>query len=249
LKGILSPPVLLSALAGLCACIPVAGAADIPEYPFVFVIGKADADLPPDMASCTLTLRARDPDPGKAATVVATRLQAVLTTLGANQVQAADIESFRVAKQAITSQRDLVDPVRIEGYELWRTLKFKLYRLDSLAPIVDSLTAAPNVTDLDCQFDRTDSAAQEAELLTKALHDARDQADRLAGPLGRHVVAAAAVSRSPFDSISSALGVGSQSNFLQARDRMFRKSVTADALLVPATIHLSASVNVLFRMD
>jgi hypothetical protein len=32
-------------------------------------------------------------------------------------------------------------------------------------------------------------------------------------------------------------------------DRMFKKSVNSDELLVPATITLSATVNVLFKME
>ena len=50
-----------------CLCCLLVGAstafaADIPEYPFVFVVGRADIETPPDMAVCSLTLRAIDPD-------------------------------------------------------------------------------------------------------------------------------------------------------------------------------------------
>ena len=53
-------------------------AADIPDYPFVYVVGKADTDTPPNIAICSLTLRARDPDANKAAATVEERLKSVL---------------------------------------------------------------------------------------------------------------------------------------------------------------------------
>jgi len=42
---------------------------------------------------------------------------------------------------------------------------------------------APNVTNIACQFDRTDRARIEADLMTKRLHSARDEGDKLAVPL------------------------------------------------------------------
>jgi uncharacterized protein YggE len=238
---------IIAALLGLYVCVPAALAADIPEYPFVFVVGRAEVDLPPNITKCSLSVQARDADAGKAAAIVDERLKSVLATLGANHVQAADIESFDIQKQAVTRQRDIGEPVTIDGYDISRNVTFKLQQFESLPPIEDVLTSAPNVTGLNCQFDRTDRRAQEAQLLTKALLDARDQADRLASPLARHVVAAAAISQSPFDSIGPALLPGNR--YGGPPGPMFRRSVQPDDLLVPASIHLFASVNVLFKLD
>jgi hypothetical protein len=74
-------------------------------------------------------------------------------------------------------------------------------RLQFLAPIEMSLVRSPNVTNISCQFDRTDRAAMGADLLTKALHSTKDESDKLAGPVGRHVTAAVAVSTMSFDSL------------------------------------------------
>jgi hypothetical protein len=91
-------------------------------------------------------------------------------------------------------------------------------------------------------------------LQTKALHSARDEADKLAGPLGRHVTAAVAVSKVPFDSIGGSFGLGDRFADMAKIDRMFKKSVGTDDLrgedlLVPSTIHMPVSVNVLFKME
>jgi len=45
-------------------------------YPFVFVVGKADVEIAPNIASCSLTLRAREQDPAEAAAIVEDRLKA-----------------------------------------------------------------------------------------------------------------------------------------------------------------------------
>jgi uncharacterized protein YggE len=242
-------PRLSHGLVGLLLCGSASWAADIPDYPFVFVSGNADSDPPPDVAVCSLTIRDLDPDPGEAEATVDGRLKAVLASLTAQDVSGADIKSSSLNKQIVTNQFDEKGPVGIRGYDLTRSLEFKLRRLASLPAIEAGLVGAANVEQIMCQFDRTDRAAIEADLLTKALHAAQEQGDRLAEPLGRHLGAAVAVSRIPFDAIAAVFGRGERFSISEAGARMFKKSVAGDDLLVPATIHLSVTVNVLFKMD
>jgi uncharacterized protein YggE len=136
----------------------------------------------------------------------------------------------------------------IRGYDVSRHLKFNARQLDALPAIELSLMRSPNIENINCQFDRTDRAAIEADLVTKAIRSARDQADKLVEPLGRHVIAAVAVSKVPFDSMARLLGIGGESLPL-GFDRMFKKSVNSAELLVPSTISMSATVNVLFKME
>jgi len=231
-----------------------AAAAELPDHPFVFVVGKADIDTPPDVARCSLTVRAREPDAGKAASTVEDRLKVVLKTLTSNKVAPADIESFRIEKEAMTDERydGLKRPV-ILGYDVWRKVRFTVRQLDSIAPIEGALVRSPNVTNIDCQFDRIDRTKIEADLQTKALLSARQDAEKMATPLGRRVVAAVAVSKVQFDSIAGLFGLSDPDVMSAKLDRMFKRSVSdeprGDDLLVPATIHLSASVNVLFKME
>jgi len=172
----------------------------------------------------------------------------VLATLSAKHVSANDIESFDINKQMLTNGNN-DKPAAIRGYDVSRSLKFTARQLDVLPAIESSLVDSQNTENINCQFDRTDRAAIEADLLTKAIHSARDQADKLAEPLGRHVTAAQAISRSPFDSIAGSLGLGGPFPGSEYIGRMFKKSVSADELLVPSTISMSATVNVLFKME
>jgi uncharacterized protein YggE len=233
----------------LLFCVSAAFATDIPEYPFVYVVGKADIDKPPNIATCTLVLRAIDQDPGKAQSTIDGRLKSILATLSAKQVSPNDIESFTVYKRILTNENSDKAPATIRGYDVSRSLKFTARQLDSLPAIEESLVGSANVENITCQFDRTDRAAIEAELLAKAIQSARTQADKLAEPLGRHVSAAAAVSRSPFDSIAASLGLGGWSAASEMAGRMFKRAAAADDLLVPSTISMSATVNVLFKME
>jgi len=232
-------------------CASGAFAAEIPDYPFVFVVGRADAEMPPDMATCSITLRDREQDPAKAVLVVEDRLKSVLLTLNTNHIAPKDIESFNIEKQALTNEENDNERASIKGYDVWRELKFTVRQLEAIAPIETFLIKTPNITDINCRFDRADRAAIDADLLAKALHSARGEADQLAAPLGRHVNSAVAVSRVPFDSIAGSFGLGGG---LAEMDRMFKRSVVdsglhGDQLLVPATIHMSVSVNILFKVD
>jgi len=215
------------------------------------VTGKADIDTPPDLAVCSFTIKDIEHDPGKANATVDARLKAVLAVLSENDVASSDIESSNLSKQILSNEYGDKEPAQIRGYDLTRSLQFKLRKLVSLAAIEDELIGAANVEQIHCQFDRTDRAAIEADLLVKALHSAKQQGDHLAEPLGRHVTAAVAVSETPFESIPAAFGLGDQSaGFVSvSAARMFKKSASADELLVPATIHMSVAVNVLFKMD
>jgi uncharacterized protein YggE len=235
-------------LFGLLLCVSSVFAAEIPDYPFVFVVGKADIDTPPNVATCSLSIRAIDLDPGKAESAVDGRLKSVLATLSAKRISPSDIESSRIDKQIMLDENRNREPASIRGYDVSRHLKFTARQLDVLPSIELTLTGSPNIESINCQFDRLDRAVIETELLTKAIHSARDQADKLAEPLGRHVTVAVAVSKLPFDSISRMLGLGAES-LPPGFDRMFKKSVSSDELLVPATISMSATANVLFKME
>jgi uncharacterized protein YggE len=248
------PSNIPNALFAFLLCASGAFAAEIPDYPFVFVVGKADIETPPNIATCSLTLRAREQDPGKAASIVEDRLNAVLATLKANHVAANDIESFNIEKQVLTNENNENERTAIKGYDVWRNVKFTVRQLESVAPVEVSLVRSPNITNINCQFDRTDRAAVEGDLLNKALHSARDEAGKLVEPLGRHVTAAVAVSKVPFEAIGGTFGFGDNYAAMAKIDRMFKKSVgpddlRGDELLVPSTIHMSVSVNVLFKME
>lgn len=169
--------------------------------------------------------------------------------LTANDVAPGDIESFNVSKQILSTEYHEKEPAAIRGYDFTRTLQFKVRQLKSLPAIEGGFVGSPNVEHVNCQFDRTDRAAIEAGLLTKAVHSAKDQANKLAEPLGRHVITAEAVSQVPFYSIAGALAGGEQLAELERSNRMFEKSLSAETLLVPSTIHVAVWVNVLFKMN
>jgi uncharacterized protein YggE len=239
----------LYCLCGLLICASAAFAADIPDFPFVFVVGKADIDTPPNIAICTLGLRSIDQDPSKAESTVDARLKSVLANLSAKHVSPNDIESFNINKQILMNENSDKGPAIIRGYDISRNLKITVRQLDSLPAIENSLVGSPNIENINCRFDRTDRTAIEADLLTKAIHSAKDEAAKLAEPLGRHLTSAVAVSRSPFDSIAGSLGLGNPFAGVAGFGMMFKKSVTNDDLLVPSTISISTTVNVLFKME
>jgi uncharacterized protein YggE len=168
--------------------------------------------------------------------------------LSAKHVEPKDIESSHLNKQIVRDENGRRNLASIQGYDVSRHLQFIARQLDLVPSIELPFMGSPNIENINCDFERTDRASIEADLLTKAIHSAKDQADKLAEPLGRHVTTAVAVSKLPFDSISAAFGLSAR-GLPPGFDRMFKKSVVADDLLVPATIPMSATVNVLFKME
>ena len=142
----------------------------------MFVVGKADIDTPPNIASCSLSLRSLDPDANQAESVVNASLKAVLVNLAGKGIAPADIESFQIEKQIMLSDTRNKEPASIRGYDLTRQLKFTARKLDMVPSIELSLLGSANIQNVNCQFDRTDPTAIEADLLTKALHSAKDRA-------------------------------------------------------------------------
>ena len=181
----------------------------MPDYPFVFVVGKSDIDTPPNIAACSLTLRARAQDPEKAVSIVEARLEGISVPRDLeNHIASKDIESFNIEKQVLTNDDNDKESAAIKGYDVWRNVCFTARQLESIAPVEMALVRSPNIVNITCRFDRTDRAAIDADLVAKALHSARDEADKLASSAGRSVNAAAAISRVPFESIAGSFGLG-----------------------------------------
>jgi uncharacterized protein len=129
-------------IVGLLLCVSSAFAAEIPDYPFVFVVGKADIDTPPNIATCSLSIRAIDLDPGKAESAVDGRLKSVLAILSAKRISPSDIESSRIDKQIMLDENRNSEPASIRGYDVSRHLKFSARQLDALPSIELTLTGS-----------------------------------------------------------------------------------------------------------
>lgn len=233
-------------LAGL-ACT-AARAASLPHYPFVYVQGQAQRDLPPDEARGTLEVAAVASDSAAASARVEERVQAILELLAAHAVAPADLRADQISKQAIEAPTTPNAPPTISGYRITRRIAFELRRIGDWPAVADALLGMPNVDDLGVTFDRSDRRAVQAELLAAAAADARARAGALARSFDRRLGPAVAISQAPFADLPGEFGFAGG---IAPRFAM----VTAAApfggsrAAVPPTIRLSASVNAVFRLQ
>jgi uncharacterized protein len=240
----------------LLAVVVPAWGSDLPAFPFINVTGHAVKAVTPDLARVSLTIKARDPSAEVAARAVADRVQEVLDLLAKAGIATADIDAHAIAKEVVFER----DPGFSNGarrgpprYEVSRTFSVVLRNLAAWPELGTRLLEMPTVEDLEAQFDRTDRAALEAELLSAAAHDAQQRAERIASGFGERLGAVQAISQDPFEEISG--------RFLRADMRYaYEGSPTAGLgaprghgeaaqVLVPPTIRAGASVNAIYRLE
>ncbi len=246
---------MVFAWALLALVAPVWGG-DLPTYPFINVTGQAQKAVAPDLARISFTVKARDPGAEVAARAVAERVQEVLDLLAKAGIATADVDAHAIAKDVVFERDSGFSGGARRGpphYEVSRAFSVVLRNVASWPELGTRLLEMPNVEDLEAQFDRTDLAALEAELVTAAAHDAQQRAERMASGFGARLGAVQAISQDPFEQISG--------RFLRADMRYaYEGSPTAGLgaprgrgeaaqVLVPTTIRLGASVNALYRLE
>jgi len=239
----LARPILL--LAVLFASI--AAASSIPDYPFVFVRGYAEQKLPPDIATCTLTLHAIDSDPATAQRLVDQRFAGLLQVLSKNHIAQQDIDASTINKSVVTNENSRNEPLKVRGYDVSRGVTFKVLHLADWPVIAHYLLAAKNVDDLTVKYGRSDRDARESDLIAKAAEDAKKRATRLATSFGRRLGAATAISQSSFESLGGAFGLST--DLMRAPEFVDINQPRADALLVPSAIKITGSVNAIFKLE
>jgi uncharacterized protein len=240
----------LACLLLLMAAGPVWGS-DLPEYPFIFVTGHSSKEIQPDLATVSFAIKARSPDASSAAEAVDKRTKEVLALLEAGKVPAGDIDAHAISKETMFDEgagdgAGAAKPARRLYYVLTRSFAVRLHNIASWPQIGTRLMQMENIEDIGAQFDRSDRRALETELFSAAAHDAQQRAESLASGFGQRLGPVQAISQEPFDGLSS--------RFLRSGfygDRMFKRSEvpSASELLVPATIPIEKSVNVIYRLE
>ena len=242
----------------LLAVVVPAWGTDLPAFPFINVTGVATREVAPDLAKVSFTVTARDASFEVAANTVATQSQAALDLLTAGGIEPADIDAHNIAKRVVFERESgaISSGPRRQGaplYEVSRSIAVLVRTVAARPDLAMKLLRMPDVEDLEAHFDRTDRKALEAELLTEAAHDAERRAGLMAGGFGQHLGAVQAISQDPFEQVSD--------RFLRADTRyLYAESptagltagmhrVSAEQVLVPATIPLGTSVNAIYRLE
>lgn len=237
----------LAVLAMLGTASP-AFAADWPQFPFVYVMGEASAEVAPDVAKITFDVTVFDEDSNRLMQELSTSTQSVIDTSAANSVGKGDITSEELAKRAVRAQAEgTYEPLKVLGYEASRGFTITLMEVKRYSELIDALAALPNVTNLNTTFDIKNREAVEKKVTLDAEKDAIGRAKDLALGAGAELGKIHAVSQRGFYSIPSVFGVTDR----VGPDGMFEKRMAPDDTanaFVPKSIKIENAVYLIVQL-
>ncbi|HRC70202.1 MAG TPA: SIMPL domain-containing protein [Candidatus Competibacter denitrificans] len=219
-----------------------ASAGELPAFPFVFVIGNALKEVPPDLAKVTFEVKSFDENPEKSLDIVQRQTSEVLDFLKKLEVQDKDIEAYQLDKQAIRQEKNGVD-LKILGYETKQKILVNLHETKKYSVLVEGLLKYRNIVDIDAKFDVSNRKEIEKSLIADACADAKNKAENMADGIGAKLGSVFSISDQRMEA-----GYGNYDYM----NRMFKKSMykgESDKLIfIPSTIEIRQNVHVFFKL-
>lgn len=222
-------------------------ASPLPDYPFLFATGTARRDLPPDTVKLDFTIASRNADPAIAAKAVDATFETVLAILTAADVKKADLDASTVNKSARSHWDGTKGQSLPDGYEVTRRIRCTVRDIGNYPQMLKKLLEVADSESFSVRFERSDASKIQVELFTAAAKDARDQADQMASSFDRKIGAVHAISKAPFDRLGHDFGLSNSDRFAEP-PAAYASGRHSDMFLVPSSITLSTSVNVVFEL-
>lgn len=163
----------------LCACLPLSLLAQggLPTQPYIYVEGKAEIEKAADIVTLRFDLVARNADQAKANQQVQGRAAKIFEMLGERKVAASD-----VVASDLKSDPQFADPNsqrgKIIGYSVTRTFEVIVRELPAFPKLVDELMNVSGVEFSGIDGGLSSQKEFRDDLRSKALEDARDQAEK-----------------------------------------------------------------------
>ena len=237
--------VVLAIVVGLIAITAIAS--PLPDYPFVFTVGTAKIDTPPDIVRLSFAVVSRNKDLKAAGTAVDSTFNSVVAILTAAATRHEDIDASAVNKTPLSHWDQGRNQTIPDGYEVSRTVKVTGHDLSKYPQILKGLLELPNTENFLADFDRSDRPKLKADLFATAAKDAKAHAEDMAAQFGRKLGPVRAISQIPLSAIGDQFGFSSSER--ESYDRMFKRSAPSEEFLAPATITISERVNVVFELQ
>ena len=186
--------------------ISVLAQGGLPTQPYIYVEGKADVEKPADMATLRFEIVARHADEKKANADVQAKANAVFEL-----AKSRGISNDDVIAQTLRSEPQFENPDnyqkkgKIIGYAVSRPFSIKVRDVASFPKLADDLMAIGGV-----EFSAIDAGLQkehevEQDLWTKAIANAREQAEKTARSMGMNIESVFAISPVPITQITSTM--------------------------------------------
>jgi uncharacterized protein YggE len=222
-------------------------ASPLPDYPFVFTVGTAKIDTPPDLVRLSFVVVSRNKDLKAAGTTLDSTFNSVVTILTAAAIREEDIDASAVNKTPVSHWDQGRNQTIPDGYEVSRSVKVTGHDLSKYPQMLKALLELPKTENFSADFDRSDRPKLTADLFATAAKDAKAHAQEMAAQFGRKLGPVRAISQIPLSTIGDQFGFSSSER--ENYDRMFKRSAPGNEFLAPATITISEKVNVVFELQ
>jgi len=173
-------------LAALLALAAFSGRAmaDGPPARSVAVTGSGEVSAEPDLARVTLGVEARKPTMAEARSEVAATVDRVLGLTRSLKIDPKQVNATRVQVQPEYSWNEKDRKRVLLGYLVSRQMEVEVRDLDQLGPLLERAVDAGVNQVSDPQLDSSRRKELEREAMTKAVQDARLNAETLAAAAG-----------------------------------------------------------------
>lgn len=226
------------------ALAPLAGAAQLPEYPFIHTSGSAQRYFLPDVGAVDFELSASDTDADAARAAVDRQIAVISALVEAQGLSVDDVQIRAVRKDIRKADANVVTaPI----YDVRCTIHLNVRALDKWRDIVSPLLDMPNVTGFYTEFSSTEREKIEGELIAMAVKDARRRADAIADGLGKKVGSVAAVSNGALRNLGAAMGLVT-ADFRSGGNNSARTPMDKRDVLNIEIMKLTQPVDVVFRI-
>ena len=224
-------------------------ASQLPDFPFLFSVGLATKEVPPDLATITFDVEAFDENPEKSLDTVKKRSNELLDLFKNLDISTKDIETYEIDKKAVRQEKDYVE-LKILGYEVKQSFSIKLRVLSRYSLLIEKLLKYRNVSNINVQFDVSDRKELETTLIADACLNAKLQAENMANGIGTKLGSVFAISDRGFNELEDQFGMN---NTREIIDSMFKKSMmttnSGEITFIPSTIKIAKKVNVIFKLE
>ncbi len=173
-------------LAGLLALTAMSGQvrADTPTPRTVSVSGTGEVSASPDLARVSLGIESRKPTMAEARSEVSATVDRVLALTRSMKIDPKFVNSTRLQVQPLYEWDEKNRRQLLQGYLVSRQVEVELRDLDQLGTLLEKAVDAGVNQVGDPQLDSTRRKSLEREAMAKAVDDARQNAEALAGAAG-----------------------------------------------------------------
>jgi uncharacterized protein YggE len=176
----------------------------LPNQPYIYVEGKAEIEKPADMVTLRFEVVARAPNEQKANAEVQAKANKVFELTKERKISNEDViaESLRSEPQ-FENEENYQRRGKLIGYVVMRPFEVKVRDVASFPKLADELVAIGGVDFSVIEGGLQKEREMQEELWTKAITNAREQAEKTLNPVGMKVDSVFAISPVPVPEISS----------------------------------------------